>query len=191
MRRVNAWVSLAIIILFLIHAIAGGYQMAGILAGGNTVLTVLAWILVGLVCLHAVIGIMLTVQTVRATRQAGKSYPKENVLFIVRRVSGFAILVFAAAHIIIFYGNSKSGVYRLNLFEGPQLVLSICLVISIAVHLLCNIRPLFIGLGLGDKARRKDVIIVLAVILIFCAVMFFVYYYRWNVGWKWNIHIGR
>lgn len=189
LRKINAFVALAIIILFLIHAIAGGYQMAGILAGGNQVLTVLAWIMVALVCVHIVIGTILTVQSVRASKKSGKFYGKENAAFIVRRVSGFAILVFLVCHVIIFYGNYSDG-YRLNLFEGPQLVLSICLVISLAVHILSNIRPMFISFGLNQKERRRDVLIILAAILIFCVIMFVVYYYRWNIGWKWNIHLG-
>lgn len=189
MRRINAFVSLAMIVLFLIHAIAGGYQMAGILPGGNSVLTFLAWVLVGLICVHIVIGIILTIDTIRTSKKAGRFYGKENAGFVVRRVSGFAILIFMAAHIMIFYGNHSNG-YRLNLFAGPQLVLSIGLIISIAVHLLCNIRPLFIALGLDQKKRRLDLIIILAGILVFCGIMFAVYYYRWNIGWQWNIRLG-
>lgn len=190
LRKVNAWVSLAIIILFLIHAIAGGYQMAGILPGGNQVLTILAWILVALIGLHIVIGTILTIESVRTSKRSGKFYAGENAAFIIRRVSGFAILVFMVAHIVIFYGNYTNG-YRLNLFEGPQLVLSICLLVSLAVHILCNIRPLFISLGLDQRKRRLDLLIILAAILVFCLIMFIVYYYRWNIGWKWNINLGK
>lgn len=190
LRRVNAWVSVAIIVLFLIHGIAGGYQMAGILAGGNQVLTVLAWLLVALVCVHVAIGTVLTVRSVRASKSGRKAYAGENAAFIVRRVSGFCILVFLVAHVVVFYGDYSSGAYRLNLFAGPELWLSLGLVISLAVHLLCNIRPLFIGLGLDQRARRRDLVIILAVILAFCAAMFVLYYYRWNVGWQWNISLG-
>lgn len=190
MRRVNAWLGVAIIVLFLVHGIAGGYQLAGILPGGNQVLTVLAWVLVALVVAHVVIGTILTVQSVRASRVGGKVYAKENAAFIVRRVSGFAILIFLVAHVVIFYGDYSSGSYRLSLFEGPQLVLSICLVVSLAVHILSNIKPLFIGLGVNQKSRRTDLVIILAVVLVFCAVMFAVYFYRWNIGWQWNINLG-
>lgn len=190
MRRVNAWLGVAIIVLFLVHGIAGGYQLAGILPGGNQVLTVLAWVLVALVVAHVVIGTILTVQSVRASRVGGKVYAKENAAFIVRRVSGFAILIFLVAHVVIFYGDYSSGSYRLSLFEGPQLVLSICLVVSLAVHILSNIKPLFIGLGVNQKSRRTDLVIILAVVLVFCAVMFSVYFYRWNIGWQWNINLG-
>lgn len=190
LRRVNAWVSLAIIVLFLVHGIAGGYQMAGILAGGNQVLTALAWVLVALIGVHVVIGTILTVRSVRTSKSGRKGYARENAAFIVRRVSGFCILVFLVAHVVLFYGDYSSGSYRLNLFAGPQLVMSIGLVASLAVHLLCNIRPLFVSLGIGHKARRRDVVIILAVILAFCAVMFVLYYYRWNVGWQWNVRLG-
>lgn len=189
LRKINAFVGLALILLFLIHAIAGGYQMAGILAGGNQVLTVLAWIMVILAAVHILIGVILTVQTVRASKKSGKFYGKENAAFVVRRVSGFAMLIFLIAHIVIFYGNHSSG-YRLNLFEGPQLVLSILLVVSLGVHILSNIRPLFISFGIDKAKRRTDVLIILVAILAFCVIMFVLYYYRWNIGWKWNIRIG-
>lgn len=189
LRKMNAFTGLAIIILFLIHAIAGGYQMAGILAGGNRALTVLAWIMVGLLIAHVVIGTVLLIGTVRSSKKSGKFYWKENAAFIVRRVSGFAVIVFLVLHVIIFYGNHSDG-YRLNLFEGPQLAVSICLVISLAVHVLTNIRPMFISFGMSKEKRRRDVVIVLAAILVFCTAMFIVYYYRWNIGWKWNIHLG-
>lgn len=190
LRRVNAWVSVVIIVLFLVHGIAGGYQLAGILPGGNQVLTVLAWVLVALVCVHVVIGTVLTVRTLRSSRSGRSGYARENAGFIVRRVSGFCILAFLVAHVVIFYGDYSSGAYRLNLFAGPQLALSLGLVASLAVHLLCNIRPLFIGLGLDRRARRRDLVVILGAILAFVAAMFAVYYYRWNVGWQWNIRLG-
>lgn len=189
LRKINAFLGLAMIILFLIHAIAGGYQLAGILPGGNQVLTVLAWILVVIVAAHIVIGIILTVDSLRKHKKTGTVYAKENAEFIIRRVSGFAILVFMVCHIVIFYGNYTNG-YRLNLFEGPQLILSICLVISLAVHLFTNIRSMFISFGISQKRRRFDVRVILIVILVFCAVMFVVYFYRWNIGWQWHINLG-
>lgn len=189
MRRINAWTGAAILVLLLIHAIAGSYQMAGIIAGGNQVLTTLSWILVGLICVHVVMGTILTVRSVKASRAAGRMYARENAAFIVRRVSGFCILVFLAAHVVIFMGNSSSGTYRLNLFEGPELVLSICLVVSLAVHVLSNIRPLFIGLGLDERRRRQDLVIILGVVLVVCLLAFVLYYYRWNIGWQWNINL--
>lgn len=190
MRKLNAAIGVAMIVLFLVHGIAGGYQMAGILPGGNPVLTALAWVLVALVCIHVVLGTILTVRSIRACGTGRRAYGRENAAFIVRRVSGFAILVFLVAHVIVFYGSHTPAGFRLSLFEGPQLVLSVCLVVSLAIHLLCNIRPLFIGLGLDKRARRWDLIIILAVVLAFCLAMFVVYYYRWNVGWKWNISLG-
>lgn len=189
MRRVNAWVSLAIVVLLLVHAIAGGYQLAGVIPGGNATLTVLAYALVGLVAVHAVLGTILTVRSLRTSR-SGTRYSRENAGFVVRRVSGFLILVFLVAHVLLFAGSTSSGSYRLNLFEGPQLALSIGLVASVAVHLVCNVRPLFLSLGLDQRARRRDVAIVLGVVMAFAAAMFVVYYLRWNVDWQWNIHLG-
>lgn len=189
MRRANAWVSLAIVALLLVHAIAGGYQLAGVIPGGNATLTGLAYVLVALVAVHVVLGTILTVRSLR-TSGSGTRYARENAGFIVRRVSGFLILVFLVAHVLVFSGSTSSGSYRLNLFEGPQLALSIGLVASIAVHLVCNVRPLFLSLGLDQRERRRDVAIVLGAVLAFAAAMFVVYYLRWNVDWQWNIQLG-
>ena len=58
------------------------------------------------------------------------------------------------------------------------------------MHLVCNVRPLFLSLGLDQRDRRRDVAVVLGVVLAFAAAMFVVYYLRWNVDWQWNIQLG-
>ena len=78
MRKFNAVLSMGILVLFLIHAIAGGFQLAGILSGGSAVMQILAWVMLGMILIHVIIGCKLTVDTLKACKQSGTSYYKEN-----------------------------------------------------------------------------------------------------------------
>lgn len=181
MRKINAVLSMGILALFLVHAIMGGFQLAGIVPGGRLIMKVLAWIMVGLIGLHTAIGIKLTCDTLRAQKKAGAAYFRENKLFWLRRVSGAAIMLFIVFHILIFLG-SNDGAYRLNLFGGAQLASQIVLVLSIAVHVITNISPLMLALGArGYREFALDIMLVLAVLLTFMGAAFVIYYLRWNV----------
>lgn len=184
MRKINAWLCLLIFLLLLVHAIAGGFQLMGVIPGGSQTLTAAAWILVGFLAVHTVIGVKLTIDTLRAVRKSGVSYGRENLLFWARRISGLAILVLLVTHLLIFAADS-GGVYRLHLFAGAQLVTQILLVLAVLVHILTNIRPLFIAFGAGRlRVVMKDILFILSVILLFCGAAFLIYYLRWNVLWK-------
>jgi hypothetical protein len=52
MRRINGPLSMAIIVIFLIHAAVGGLQMAGLMQGGSGVMSVLSWVMVTLTAFH-------------------------------------------------------------------------------------------------------------------------------------------
>ena len=182
MRKYNAVLSMGILALFLVHAIAGGLQMAGFLPGGSQVMKVLAWVMLGLIAVHIGIGCKLTADTLRAIKKSGASYFKENQLFWLRRISGFAIMIFIVCHLVIFMGNSADGVVRLHLFEGAQLTTQILLVVSIAVHVLTNIRPLMLALGAKRyKTVLLDCLVVLSALLLASGIAFIIYYIRWNL----------
>ena len=184
MRKFNAVISIAVLILLLVHGVAGGFQLMGILPGGNRLLSILAWIMTGLIGLHIVIGIKLTVDTILAVRRSGISYGRENRLFWARRISGFAIMLFALCHIFTF-SPPEGAAFRLTVFEGGQLAAQILLVISIAVHILTNIKPLLISFGIkGFRIYVKDLLFVLAIVMLFFGAAMVVYYLRWNVFWR-------
>ena len=181
MRKFNAVLSMGILALFLIHAIAGGFQLAGIIPGGSGIMQAIAWLMVILIIIHVIIGCKLTADTLRACKKSGTSYYQENKLFWLRRSSGFAIMIFILFHVLIFLGNHENGVYRLNYFGTIQLISQILLVISIAVHVLTNIRPLMIAVG--TKSYQKillDILFILSIILFLTGVAFVIYYLRWN-----------
>lgn len=181
MRKWNAVLSVGILALFLIHAIAGSFQLSGISQGGSEFMVIIAHAMVCLVLLHIIIGIKLTADTFNAVKKSGVSYFKENKLFWIRRISGFAVMLFILFHIMIFIGSSN-GAFRLNLFEGMQLCSQLLLVLSVAVHAVSNIKPLTLALGAKNyKAFLTDVVLVLSILLVFMGAAFIVYYLRWNV----------
>lgn len=184
MRRLNSLVSVLILVLFVIHGVAGGFQLMGVLPGGNQKLTVLAWIMAALLAVHVLIGIKLTADSIAVGRKTGSFYFRANALFWTRRISGFAMLIFVALHLMIFVVSS-SGVYRLNMFAGPQLASQILLVLTLIVHVVSNIRPLSLSLGIcGIKLYLRDIMLILSIVLLFTGAALVIYYLRWNVFWR-------
>ncbi len=182
MRRANAVVTALIMVLFLIHMIWGGMELAGMVKGGSTLFSVLSRVMLLLMAVHFLIAVLLTAQTVRACRMSGVFYLKQNRLFWIRRISGFALMLFILCHVLIFMGTDENGVYRLSLFAGAQLLTQILMVVSLLVHLLCNITPLRIALGIEDRHRiRTDVMLVLSCLLFLAGAAFVIYFIRWRV----------
>lgn len=173
---------MAIIVIFLIHAAVGGLQMAGLMQGGSGVMSVLSWVMVTLTAFHIIIGVKLTADTLKSIKTSKASYPKQNRLFWIRRISGAAVVLFMAAHIMVFMGGSSSGAFRLTLFDGVRLAEGILLSLSLGVHIITNIRPLMLGLGVkGFREISLDILLVVSVILLISAAAFVVYYIRWKV----------
>jgi succinate dehydrogenase/fumarate reductase cytochrome b subunit len=184
MRKINTIISVLLLGLFVFHAIAGGYQLIGIMPGGNALMEMLAWVMIALLAMHIVIGIIMTAETFRAIKRAKTHYLRQNIAFWIRRVSGFALMILAALHLILFVQTGE-GIFRLSDFNMMQLTGQIIMVIALMLHLLCNIRPLAVALGLyGGRGYLADVLIVMSVVLLFCAFAFVVYYQRWNVLWR-------
>ena len=185
MRRINAILGPVMIILLLIHAITGAFQLASVIPGGSVIRSILSWMLAAFVLVHAVIGIWLTVQTLHTLKKAGRSYFRENGTFWLARISGFALLLFITYHILIFTGSAGE-IFRLHSFGGLQLAAHILLIISLILHLVTNIKPLFIALGIGNRTYLRDIMIVLSILMLVSAAAFIYYYLRWNVLWRYG-----
>ena len=173
---------MAIIALFLLHAVMGGFEIAGVIDGGSAIMKSAARIMATLIGVHLIIGTKLTTDTVRAVKKSGKHYFRENKLFWVRRVSGFAVMLFIAVHIMIFTGKTENGVYRLHFFGAAELVTQILLVLTLLLHILTNAKPLMLGFGTRSwKEMGLDLALILAGILLFAGVCFVIYYLRWQL----------
>ena len=182
MRKWNAIISGVMLILFLVHAVAGAIELMGLYDGLNQFVSIVAWMLTFCMVIHILLGIRLTCDTIRACRKSGVSYFRENKLFWARRISGFAIVLFMIFHMVIFYGRSVDGVYRLHFFGKAELITQIFLVLSVALHVLTNVKPSLIALGIRSlKDYAVDLLIALSVFLIFMGAAFFIYYIRWQV----------
>ncbi len=182
MRRLNAIIVSLSMLLFLVHMVWGILGLAGFVKGGNAFFSILSYVMLTLVATHVVISVKLSIDTVIASKRSGVSYIKANRLFWIRRISGMALMVFMLMHILIFSGKNVGGVFLLNTFDMLALMTQIFMVLSLIVHLLCNITPLRIALGIEDKAGiRVDVMLVLAVLLLISAAAFVIYYIRWRM----------
>ena len=184
LRKLNAILTAAIMLLFLFHIITGSLQLAGIVPGGNMVMKIAAEIMGVAVLAHALTGAKLTADTLIAQKKSGAGgYYKENRLFWARRISGFAVLLFMLAHTSIFAGNNKSGAaFRLNLFDVPQLVCSLLLVLTLLLHIGTNIKPLMNAFGVSGRSKElsADIAVIVSVLLLLAGAAFVIYFIRWG-----------
>lgn len=171
MRKLNTILSVLLLFICLLHGLMGSFMLLGISSGAGKFL---AWIGVGILAAHTVLGLLLTAQTFRASRSGGKLYGKQNALFWARRTSGLAILLMLFFHIGVF-GRVQDGVYILFPFT------TVLLVASVFVHLLLNLRPLLVSLGIvRDKEQRGDLYLILSILVLFAAGSIILYYIGWN-----------
>ena len=177
MRKWNAVLTGAILALFLVHAILGGFQLLGV---GSTAVKAVAWIAVGLIVVHAGLGVKLTVDTLKVRKRTGVGYFRQNTLFWARRLSGFAVMILLAFHLTAF-GDNSGAQYRLQWFDTAKLVTQLLLVAAIALHVLSNVRPMLISFGIRSlRERTGDILLILSAVMIFLAAAVIVYYLRWN-----------
>ena len=107
------------------------------------------------------------------------SYFRENKLFWTRRITGFVLIIPLLMHLLIFSGTGDEA-YRLVFFHSGRLISQILLIAALALHILTNIRPALIGLGIkAGRLLSADICFVLSVVLLLCCCAFCVYYLRW------------
>lgn len=178
MRKVNTILSVLLILIFTIHGIMGSFMLLGI---GSSAGKALAWIGAGILLAHTVIGAILTVKTIHASRESGgNSYFKQNAIFWARRASGLAILILAFFHIGLF-GRIDEGAYLLFPFTTVRLFTQLLLIASVFLHLMINIRPLLVSLGvLKYKKRRGDLYLIFSILALFMAGAVILYYIGWQ-----------
>ena len=177
MRKANAFIAHIILLLFVIHGVSGAFNLLGF---STSITRIVALPMAGLVCVHVVFGIILTVQTLQAQKRAGASYPKENRLFWARRISGFLIMVLVGFHVYAFTGVTPEHM-RLHYFGPMMLAFQLLLVASVAFHVITNVKPSLIALGVPKlKPRAHDLLFWAAILLAFMAAAFIFYYFRWS-----------
>ena len=176
MRKLNIGIVICMFISFLVHAVTGSISMMG----GNTVANrIVSRITLVFVIMHIIISTVLTVMTFHAMKVSHTCYLKENKMFWARRISGLVIPIPLIMHLVIFT-NTNSEVMRLRAFTAGRMISQILLVLSVALHVITNVRPALITLGIKRLDRFKaDILLILSIIFFFLAAAFLIYYLRW------------
>ncbi len=176
MRRLNMFLVIGILLTFLAHSIMGAMVLIGAKADA---LKPLARVCVALIGAHALISGILTYRTLHARRLSGAGYFKDNLMFWTRRLTGLTILIPLIMHLFIFHASNAEA-YRLTAFTTGRMISQILLVATLGVHILTNVRPVMISLGVRTgRGVRADILFVLSVVLLLLAIAFFIYYLRW------------
>ena len=169
MRRVNAIVTAGMLLCFILHAVFGSLQLFG--ASGSTVTRILGTITFSFCAAHVAIGIYLTAVSVYAGKKSGKFYFKDNMLFWARRISGLPIIAAIVFHVV-----------ALNIGSAPKLAMQILLGVSIAFHVVLNVKPVLITLGIKPlKQHLAGISLAFSVLILLTVIAFIVYYVRWYV----------
>ena len=141
----------------------------------------IAWTMTVLIGIHTLIGIRYTAESIRVWKKTKTPYFRENKLFWARRISGFAIMILLVFHVTAF-GDNSGAAYRLAWFTAAKLITQLLLVLSIALHVITNVRPMLISFGIRSlKERVPDILAVLSLVLLFMAAGFVIYYLRWRL----------
>ena len=178
MRKINGIIAMTVLVLFLIHGILGALNLMNI---ATIIVKALSYTMLALIIAHAVISIMLTVRSVRTAVKTKAPYFRHNRLFWARRISGILILALVFFHMTAF-GYTSGGVFRLVPFDAFRLITQILFILSIAVHIITNVKPVLITFGVkGLRPKAGDILFFISVAMLFMAAGFIIYYIRWQL----------
>ena len=173
MKKVNSVISLLLIIMVFVHGIFASLLMIGVIEKPNPIPAVICLVLL---LIHIILSIKLTVKTVKDAMSSGDKYEVENKMFVIRRLSGVIMVLLLIAHLVFYFGPQIEN-FTSTPFTVVQLVLLILLVISLIVHIVTNIRPLMVSLGVvsSDAIRAVLCIFVTSALLLMAtsSVVFF------------------
>ena len=177
MRKWNTILSVLMLLIFMIHGIMGSFMLNGV---GSSAGKLLAWIGVGILVVHTVIGVILTVQSLQTAKQSGKMYLKQNAIFWARRASGLAIMILLLFHIGLF-GKVQNGTYILFPFTTVKMVTQLLFVAAIlSIFLSISAHCSYHWVIISYKERRSDIYLILSVLLLFIAGAVILYYIGWQ-----------
>ena len=167
MRKLNTIIVLIIMILIIDHIIFGSMHFLGT---GASVIKPLAMIMFLLVLIHAVISMIITIRAEKVGFKTKARYNKENRQFWLRRASGMAIVILAFIHAYSMVKNEK-GIPNITRMPKALRFSTPLLILSVGIHLLGNIRPLLISLGIRKLDRYEKIIKVLVILITLFAMV--------------------
>ena len=178
MRRLNGILAFTAIILFVVHGVMSSLLMMDVT---EVVVKALPHAVVAIVGVHALISLGYTIRALCVARRTHAPYFRENRLFWARRISGFAVLCLLAFHMFAFTVNN--GAFRLIPFDTVRFVMQLLFLLSVAVHVISNVKPVLISLG-ARKLRQKSgtILFFVSAGLLVMTIGFIVYYVRWQMN---------
>lgn len=178
MRKWNNRLVMLILVLFLLHGVMGCLELLGI---STVSIWQMSWILLLAVVVHAVIGILCTVRSVRSGAGGKKWYLKENTGFWVKRLSGIAILILLVLHLSA-YKVSVNDVFFFREFTALQMLSQILFVLAIFIHIFVSLKAMLIAKGVVKFRQRKtDWMLVLTVCMLFFIFSIVFYFIHWQL----------
>ena len=178
MRKINGIIAMTVLVLFLIHGLLGALNLMNI---ATVIVKALSYTMLALIIVHAVISIVLTVRSARTAVKTKAPYFRHNRLFWARRISGVLILALVFFHMTAF-GYTSGGVFRLVPFDVFRLITQILFILSIAVHIITNVKPVLITFGVKRlRPKAGDILFFVSVVMLFMAAGFIIYYIRWQL----------
>ncbi len=179
MRRINALVTAAIIIVFITHGILGSFMMTGIIEKASGILP---WLGCFLIIIHTVIGFIIMGRTIKSGCTSKKWYLKQNKEFWIRRISGLIIFIIMFMHFSSFRQPDNNNIFQLTKFSSDNMTVHLIFFTSIFIHLFSNIRPMLVSMGIAINSKINKVLIFISLVLLvlFCGAVIF-YYIRWNI----------
>lgn len=177
MRKINAFLTFAIILMLLVHMGIGSLNLFEI---SYVMAKWLARVTITLVAFHMVLSCILTIKSLKVMKKTGAPYFRENTLFWGRRISGLAFMILIPFHMFSF-GHTENGKYVLDFFSPLKLALSLLFLLLLSFHTISNVKPVLISLGIRKLKRRTgDIIFIVSLILLVSTVAFIVYFLKWN-----------
>lgn len=168
MRKINSIIATIILVLLVDHIIFATLHLAGYPVH---VFGPLAYLMLALVIIHGVLSMILTVNAEKTGMKTKARYNKENAEFWARRTSGVAILAFAIFHAHAMM-KLPDGRPRISTLGPIARICNIGLAISVCVHIVINIKPLMISLGIRKHNLLSKILYVFFVLLTVIACYF-------------------
>lgn len=177
MRKWSHRLAWLVLLLCLFHGLTNSFLLLGWSALSVWPVSLL---LLGVVLLHAVLGILLTIPPLKSGRASGAWYLRQNAGFWTKRISGLVILLLLGFHLTAYVVNCD-GTRFFRAFTPGNMLSQLLLLLAIFLHLAVSVKPLLIARGcLKWKERTVDWMLVLSLFLLFFAVAVVVYTIRWQ-----------
>lgn len=178
MRKINGIISGVVLALFVLHGVLGALNLMNI---APVIVKALSRTMLALIGVHALLGIGLSVKAVVTAAKTHAPYFRQNRLFWARRLSGALIMLLVFFHMTAF-GYTSGGVFRLVPFDVFRLITQLLFLLSVALHIITNVKPMLITFGVRKlRPKAGDILFLVSAAMLFMAVGFIIYYIRWQL----------